>query len=666
MKRTIGIACFLAAVTLLAACGDEDGFVISEKGPDMTVKSCDNSAYMGSDVAFSVDLQDVVPLSTLKAQLFFDETMVREVTIRTKEYGTYDGKINVPLLKGIPDGTATLKFISQNIQFGLTEQTLTVDLKRPDFTSLTLRIGDREYPMSRKEGYRYEYTGSLPADASAKVVTPAVNDRGEVITLGWDGSAVQVDGSYDIPYSMPNPGTYTIGIDLMELSADPFGTIKLNITENSATLVTNLVQGAKLDLSSIPGVGLWDLDYDFFDVAADNTVTFKAVNGLYRLAADYSKRFIKVEAMKDGDHTDTFDPATGEGSLWIIGAGMGKPTVGPSWNTDDGAWCMAKTAPGIFSITFVAGASIAPTGYSIKAFGQKGWGVELGGGAYSKNNSPELVKITGSGNIEPADEVSLQTGKAYRFTIDITGGSAVLSVEQVDIPVNALDIKVNGVQADKLSATVYRLASLDLKKGDAITIEGIANLQDWYLDPDYLYFDGAVRFNAVDGKYSVDLHLDGNCMAIRKLKADGSEGELGDGALWLMAWGFANPVMTRQIGFTPGAAWCMAQVEPMVFQFTGTAVEETDGTTVGGRVRFDYISAKLFYQDGWGGEMKVLTFTDRAKALLSQTGSGANLELAADVKLEKGATYVLRVDCSGGTASGASYTGDMIVDFYKK
>ena len=126
---------------------------------------------------------------------------------------------------------------------------------------------------------------------------------------------------------------------------------------------------------------------------------------------------------------------------------------------------------------------------------------------------------------------------------------------------------------------------------------------------------------------------------------DGTEATLAEGALWLMAWGVAHPVMTSQLAWNPGSAYCMAEVEPKVFQMTGVAVEETDGTTVGGRFRYDYISMKYFHQDGWGGEMGTVTFTEEAAKYLAQPG---NIELASGVKLTKGATYRLTIDLNDG------------------
>lgn len=162
--------------------------------------------------------------------------------------------------------------------------------------------------------------------------------------------------------------------------------------------------------------------------------------------------------------------------------------------------------------------------------------------------------------------------------------------------------------------------------------------------------------------------MDYNYVVFRKLKANGDEGEIGDGALWLMAWGIANPSMKDfQLRWNPGSAFCMAQVSRMKFQFTGTTCAETD-EIIGGRFRYDYLSFKLFYQDNWGGEMKRVVFTPATASILARESDedGANMCLKDGVTLEKGATYVLTVDMSTGTASGNSYDGVITVDLQKK
>ena len=100
--------------------------------------------------------------------------------------------------------------------------------------------------------------------------------------------------------------------------------------------------------------------------------------------------------------------------------------------------------------------------------------------------------------------------------------------------------------------------------------------------------------------------------------------------------------------------------EDGVYQFTGIAVEETDGQTIGGRWRYDYISMKFFGQAGWGAEYGTVTLTAEAQKYL---GAAGNIELASGVQLEKGATYVMTV--TNCTALNSDNKFDCIVDFKK-
>lgn len=92
-------------------------------------------------------------------------------------------------------------------------------------------------------------------------------------------------------------------------------------------------------------------------------------------------------------------------------------------------------------------------------------------------------------------------------------------------------------------------------------------------------------------------------------------------------------------------------------------------TTLGGRFRYDYISAKYFGQDGWGAEKgKILgkdgtiKFTNLAADLFKVTESvGDNISLIDGKELELGATYVLTIDLSKTAEDGVE-----VIDFVKK
>ena len=106
----------LAGVLAVASCQKTPEFILTDVGPETTVNSYTESTYMGADIKFSVDVNDKdFALSTLKAHLYYGATKVSDLTIRTKENGTYEGAIKAPLMKDIPNGIAELVFTSQNV-----------------------------------------------------------------------------------------------------------------------------------------------------------------------------------------------------------------------------------------------------------------------------------------------------------------------------------------------------------------------------------------------------------------------------------------------------------------------------------------------------------------------------------------------------------------------
>lgn len=656
----------LAGVFALASCQKTPEFITTDVGPDMTVNSWTESTYMGADIKFSVDVNDAkFALSTLKAKLLYDETEVSNITIRTKENGTYEGAVTAPLFKNIPNGIATLVFTSQNVGMGLSYDTVYVALKRPDFETLTLKSEDGgEYTLAKVEDYKYELTDNFPEKVSAHIITPAINDAGDVISIGWDGNALAAGHVNPIPFTAGMAGRFTIAVDLMELTASPLGS-------GSVQAVSELKQGQVMDFGGIVDFNNWTLDYDFFEVNEDFTeAKFRAVDGYYMMSYDAKNLWVKVEPVDAQGELLTLSE-DGSGAPWVIGANIGKPVIGPGWNTTDGAYPLAQVADKVYQLTFTAPGQVAVSGADFKFFHQKGWGGEFVKTDYAEINLAPAFDMSDSGNITGK---ALEGGKSYKITLDLTGGvkAAKVSYEEVVVPVNMLDIKVNGVGAMKMSNTVYKVMAVEVAQNSIISFSGIEDPLAWYVDPDHFEISAeGLKFKAVSGYYSFELNLESKYVTVRRVKADGKAATYADeGAITVMGWGIAHPVMTNQLAWDTGALITLAEVEDGVYQFTGIAVEETDGTTIGGRWRYDNISIKFFGQAGWGAEWGKVTLTEEAQKYLSDQG---NVELVVtgmegDTKiyqpLEKGATYVMTVtEC---TALDASNKFNCTIDFRKK
>ena len=167
MKKNIYIILALIGILGMNSCSDDEYLA---GNPDMEFIAGKVSALYGDSLPFTIKASDVeVPLSTLKAKLFYGEEQVSETVIRTKTSGSdYTGKVFIPYYPNVIDGRATLKFVLQNIHFTITEMEQEVVLSRPDFPYVTLvdEMGE-EYLMKKKSLYNYGVTGKFPQDLKA-------------------------------------------------------------------------------------------------------------------------------------------------------------------------------------------------------------------------------------------------------------------------------------------------------------------------------------------------------------------------------------------------------------------------------------------------------------------------------------------------------------------
>ena len=104
---------------LFAACSDDDS---GDGAPEVSVATIAPALY-GDSIALSTkcDDKDGVPLSTVKAELYYGDEMVSSTKVRTKTDGNYNIKVHAPMFKDIPDGKATLKLTLRNIRFATSE-----------------------------------------------------------------------------------------------------------------------------------------------------------------------------------------------------------------------------------------------------------------------------------------------------------------------------------------------------------------------------------------------------------------------------------------------------------------------------------------------------------------------------------------------------------------
>ena len=665
MKTLKYIALSLLVAASTTACKDDPELLTTDVGPEMTVVSADASGVYGGKVNFEVTMTDRYALSTLKAQVFFDDEMVAEEVIRTKSDGTYSGSVTLPFYKNIPDGDATLRLVGQNVRFGTTTVERSLAVSRPKPAYLTFVLGDAEYRMEPTgNDYEYAVTDDFPQKPQGYIATPELDASGSVVTFGYDSESggVVADSTDAIPFANSNAGEFTITFNLLTFEGSPFikllfGETEMTMVDNdNYSIVTTLTKDRTYTLTGVSDFADWDVDRDFFeraDASDPETLTFLPMTGMYKVTANFKHSYLRIEAMKSATELATLGD-DGSGAIWAIGGmDVGKPTLknAASWSPEDGGMCLARVADKKYQLTLVAGISLNASSFDFKFFHQKTWGGEFGGDDIT--TASDIVKISDSGNLGLVEGKTLDLGGIYRFTVDITGGNtaAVLTVENVgEQQLPPADITVNGTPMTQLDVDNYQL-DIDLTQGQTLTLGGADAFIPAWINPDFFEAASAtsVKLVPVTGKYRIMANLATRVIDALVLSADGSGlatlGDDGHGAVYFIGYGIGSPAAVNEPGWTTEKGVCVPESAPGIYTMTAQAGLE-GSTTLGQRFRVSGWSGKFFRNRGWDG-MGTFTLAPGAGAFFSIAGDG-NIEIASGVTLEEGATYCLTLDVTAG------------------
>lgn len=665
MKTLKYIALSLLAAACTTACKDDPELLTTDVGPEMTAVSSDASGVFGGKVGFEATMTDRYALSTLKAQIFFDDEMVAEEVIRTKENGTYSGTVTLPFYKNVPDGEATLRLVGQNVRFGQTfvERPLAASRPKPDH--LVFVLGEQEYRME-PTGVDYEYavTADFPQKPQGYITTPDLDGQGSVVTFGYSSEqgGIVSDSTEPIPFANSNAGEFTVTFNLKSFEGSPFIKLLFNDAEmtmvdnDNYSIVTTLTQNQTYTLTGVSDFADWDIDRDFFeraDASNPEALTFLPMSGMYKVTANFKHSYLRIEAMKSATELATLNE-DGSGAIWAIGGmSVGKPTLknAASWSPEQGGMCLARVADKKYQLTFVAGVSIDASSFDFKFFHQKTWGGEFGGDDIS--TASDLVKISDSGNLGLAEGKTLDLGGIYRFTVDISGGNtaAVLTVEKVgeqELP--PADITVNGTKMTQLDMDNYQV-DLDLTQGQTLTLGGADAFTPAWINPDFFEAASAtsVKLVPVSGKYRITANLATKVIDALVLNADGSGlatlSDDGHGAVYFIGYGIGSPAAADEPGWTTEKGVCVPEAASGIYRMTAQAGVE-GSTVLGQRFRVSGWSGKFFKNRGWDG-LGTFLLAAGTEAFFSIAGDG-NIEIAQGVALEEGATYELTLDVTGG------------------
>src|SRR5690554_1038572 len=439
MKKYHLILIAILSLSLFSGCDNEDETLGQ---PELTVSGLASSAFFGDSLTFSAEVSDLenVPLFTLKARLFFGEDLVSETVIRTKTEGTYTGQLFVPFLPNIPNGTTSLEFMVQNIEFATKVHKVNLPVSRPDFPYLTLVTTDGEYQMEKIGANQYAATEDFPQKVKAVIKAPAFGVRGNEITFGWREGGVQHNSETEIPFSNSTAGIYDITFNTMTYAASPFiilrfaGSEMAMVDDNNYKIEKELEQEATISIEGFNDLDDWWIDPDFLEANEDGTFAFVPSSGKYRVTANFEHKYFIFEVMS-GNELATLQ-ADGTGTLWIIGDNIGKPSLSNTtgWNPDKGI-CFAPLGDKRYQVTLVGGENISFDSINFKFFHQKNWGGEFNHNTLQTDS--DLIFVgdgengRDSGNLGLKEGVVLEEGRSYVLTVDLSGGieHATLHVE---------------------------------------------------------------------------------------------------------------------------------------------------------------------------------------------------------------------------------------------
>lgn len=212
-----------------------------------------------------------------------------------------------------------------------------------------------------------------------------------------------------------------------------------------------------------------------------------------------------------------------------------------------------------------------------------------------------------------------------------------------------INIYLNGNLLSRMDDDHFK-GELELKNGEQVTFDGIEDVKNWWIDPDYFTqkSDGSINFNGINGKYriTVDFKLkyflveamDGANLA--SLKADGT------GAVWIIGEGIGKPgIATNQVGWSPEKALCMMPIGNKKYQITLKAGESIHASN---------INFKFFHQKDWGGEFGATSIsTDNDMIFIGDGNNGrdsGNLGIVSGKSLALGTSYILTLDLSQGNS----------------
>lgn len=449
---------FVTCLIGLSSCNDKNDEYNDVGQASIVNVNAPSKAYMGDSIAISFNVSDNgnIQLSNSKLQLLYGDSIVSERIMITGNSGEYTGKILIPLLKNIPDGTASLKLRVLNARYAKDEKTVDIAVSRPVYPFLLLKTADgKEYKMTAVSGAANTYAvkGTFASEQKAYIVAPKYGDNGNEITFGNADGKITEGVTNNIEFTADTDGAYEITFNTLTFEGTPFVKFALNDNEfikkddNHWYVNMQLTQNQEIKITGLKSdySNYW-IDPTFFSIKKNTnrkTLLFRGITGKYKITVNKGLKYFNVEKM-NGESLENFDVNTGKGTLYTFGGGgIGKPSYmvnAVNWdpyNSEDRPLNLVQLTEKKYQLILEAGRNINPYDVNFKFFGQKGWGTEITS-AYYTTTSPFFRINPGpndNGNIYSGSQ-TMTSGKFYIITLTLPdkfpASPAIMTCDEAD------------------------------------------------------------------------------------------------------------------------------------------------------------------------------------------------------------------------------------------
>lgn len=320
-----------------------------------------------------------------------------------------------------------------------------------------------------RDDWDLNYVALKNPDGTIAFVISNKTSTSRHINLASDGEYVKV--------SIPAKSVVSVLLGDTEQGSLAFGGVRMTPSDDWKSFSVNvyLERGKTYTATGDDAFLAADFyeDPDFFVKSGGGRFTFLALSGYYNIKFVPETKSFRIYAISENGNPLSLND-DGTGALWAIGSeGLHKPLYSyisnQGWWTDtDHATCLAPVDNRKYQMTLTIGRQLKADNVDFKFFGQAGWGTELSPVRDYKISSASNVFLIGNkavnghddGNVYVADGVTLQDGKTYRFTVDMSVPSyPVMYVDDI-----STGISLPAADAEKHSVRWFTLSGVEVDK----------------------------------------------------------------------------------------------------------------------------------------------------------------------------------------------------------